>query len=114
MERGYQQSDSSADGCQGTGKNKLADKLLMLMQREREYLQLHRDTTVQSQHVEPGGCAALRRHSNSKHADPPGSGPITDDLAASGERRDQVGRLAAGAVDRPLPQLWTNCRQHQL
>ena len=35
-------------GNQGVGKNKLADKLLMLMQREREYLQLHRDTTVQS------------------------------------------------------------------
>ena len=35
-------------GNQGTGKNKLTDKLLMLMQREREYLQLHRDTTVQS------------------------------------------------------------------
>ena len=35
-------------GNQGVGKNKLADKLLMLMHREREYLQLHRDTTVQS------------------------------------------------------------------
>eukprot|EP00729_Bicosta_minor_P004263 gene4263-23013_t len=35
-------------GNQGVGKNKLTDKLLMLMQREREYVQLHRDTTVQA------------------------------------------------------------------
>ena len=33
-------------GNQGVGKNKLTDKLLMLLQREREYIQLHRDTTV--------------------------------------------------------------------
>ena len=33
-------------GNQGVGKNKLADRLLQLMRREREYIQLHRDTTV--------------------------------------------------------------------
>ena len=35
-------------GNQGVGKNKLTDKLLMLLHREREYVQLHRDTTVGS------------------------------------------------------------------
>ncbi|CAK0849190.1 unnamed protein product [Prorocentrum cordatum] len=35
-------------GNQGTGKNKLADRLLQLLGQEREYVQLHRDTTVQS------------------------------------------------------------------
>lgn len=35
-------------GNQGVGKNKLIDRLLELMQRPREYLQLHRDTTVHS------------------------------------------------------------------
>lgn len=35
-------------GNQGVGKNKLIDRLLMLLHREREYLQLHRDTTVGS------------------------------------------------------------------
>ncbi|ALC48679.1 c12.2 [Drosophila busckii] len=35
-------------GNQGVGKNKLIDRLLELMRRPREYLQLHRDTTVQS------------------------------------------------------------------
>ena len=35
-------------GNQGVGKNKLTDRLLMLMQKEREYVQLHRDTTVQA------------------------------------------------------------------
>ncbi|XP_017481252.1 PREDICTED: von Willebrand factor A domain-containing protein 8 [Rhagoletis zephyria] len=35
-------------GNQGVGKNKLIDKLLQLMNKAREYLQLHRDTTVHS------------------------------------------------------------------
>jgi len=33
-------------GNQGTGKNKLVDNLLQLLRWEREYIQLHRDTTV--------------------------------------------------------------------
>jgi MoxR-like ATPase len=40
-------------GSQGVGKNKLCDRLLGLMQREREYIQLHRDTTVQGLTVQP-------------------------------------------------------------
>ena len=39
-------------GTQGTGKNKLADRLLQVTGREREYMQLHRDSTVQSLTVE--------------------------------------------------------------
>ena len=35
-------------GYQGVGKNKVIDYLLHLMNCEREYVQLHRDTTVQS------------------------------------------------------------------
>lgn len=35
-------------GNQGVGKNKLADRMLELLGKEREYMQLHRDTTVQS------------------------------------------------------------------
>ncbi|KAL1924595.1 uncharacterized protein VTP21DRAFT_4249 [Calcarisporiella thermophila] len=35
-------------GNQGVGKNKLADYFLQLLQLPREYIQLHRDTTVQS------------------------------------------------------------------
>eukprot|EP00434_Breviolum_minutum_P021612 symbB.v1.2.019075.t2/scaffold1542.1/size112718/10 len=35
-------------GNQGVGKNKLADHLLCLLRCERQYIQLHRDTTVQS------------------------------------------------------------------
>jgi MoxR-like ATPase len=35
-------------GNQGTGKNKLIDRLLHLLQWPREYMQLHRDTSVQS------------------------------------------------------------------
>ena len=34
-------------GNQGVGKNKLADRFLELINRPREYLQLHRDSTVQ-------------------------------------------------------------------
>ena len=40
-------------GNQGVGKNKLVDQMLNLLQREREYIQLHRDTTVQSLTVLP-------------------------------------------------------------
>ena len=35
-------------GNQGVGKNKLVDRFLGLLQQEREYIQLHRDTSVQS------------------------------------------------------------------
>lgn len=35
-------------GNQGVGKNKLADRMLQWMQLPREYIQLHRDTTVQN------------------------------------------------------------------
>lgn len=40
-------------GNQGVGKNKLTDRLLMLLNREREYIQLHRDTTVGSLTLSP-------------------------------------------------------------
>ena len=40
-------------GNQGVGKNRLIDRLLSLMNRPREYIQLHRDTTVQSLTVQP-------------------------------------------------------------
>jgi von Willebrand factor A domain-containing protein 8 len=40
-------------GNQGVGKNKLVDQMLSLLQKEREYIQLHRDTTVQSLTVLP-------------------------------------------------------------
>ena len=33
-------------GNQGTGKNKITDRLLQLLKLEREYMQLHRDTTI--------------------------------------------------------------------
>ncbi len=41
-------------GNQGTGKNKLVDRVLQLLQRPREYIQLHRDSTVASvlQHIQ--------------------------------------------------------------
>lgn len=35
-------------GNQGVGKNKLVDQMLHLLRREREYIQLHRDSTLQS------------------------------------------------------------------
>eukprot|EP00736_Rhodelphis_marinus_P009306 Rmarinus@m.17489 len=40
-------------GNQGTGKNKVTDRLLELLGREREYMQLHRDSTVQSLTLAP-------------------------------------------------------------
>ena len=40
-------------GNQGTGKNKLTDHLLSILKWEREYMQLHRDTTVGALTVQP-------------------------------------------------------------
>uniref|UniRef100_A0A1I8FUD4 von Willebrand factor A domain-containing protein 8 n=1 Tax=Macrostomum lignano TaxID=282301 RepID=A0A1I8FUD4_9PLAT len=40
-------------GNQGVGKNKLADHFLRLLRRPREYVQLHRDTTVHSLTLQP-------------------------------------------------------------
>jgi MoxR-like ATPase len=40
-------------GNQGVGKNKLTDRFLELLEYPREYIQLHRDTTVQSLLVQP-------------------------------------------------------------
>ncbi|ESN95825.1 hypothetical protein HELRODRAFT_193483 [Helobdella robusta] len=40
-------------GNQGVGKNKIADRFLQLLNKPREYIQLHRDTTVQSLTVQP-------------------------------------------------------------
>ncbi|PKU36083.1 von willebrand factor a domain-containing protein 8 [Limosa lapponica baueri] len=38
---------------EGVGKNKIVDRFLHLLNRPREYLQLHRDTTVQSLTLQP-------------------------------------------------------------
>jgi MoxR-like ATPase len=40
-------------GNQGVGKNKLVDRLLQLMNAERDYVQLHRDSTIQSLTLTP-------------------------------------------------------------
>ncbi|KAJ8030585.1 von Willebrand factor A domain-containing protein 8 [Holothuria leucospilota] len=40
-------------GNQGVGKNKLVDRFLHLMNRPRQYIQLHRDTTVQTLTLQP-------------------------------------------------------------
>ncbi|KAG5885894.1 hypothetical protein JTB14_019153 [Gonioctena quinquepunctata] len=40
-------------GNQGVGKNKIADRFLELLNRPREYIQLHRDTTVQTLTTQP-------------------------------------------------------------
>ena len=40
-------------GNQGVGKNKVVDRLLQLLNRPREYIQLHRDTTVQTLTQQP-------------------------------------------------------------
>uniref|UniRef100_A0A8C1K5M8 von Willebrand factor A domain-containing protein 8 n=1 Tax=Cyprinus carpio TaxID=7962 RepID=A0A8C1K5M8_CYPCA len=41
------------ENVQGVGKNKIVDRFLHLMNRPREYLQLHRDTTVQTLTLQP-------------------------------------------------------------
>uniref|UniRef100_A0A667G105 von Willebrand factor A domain-containing protein 8 n=1 Tax=Lynx canadensis TaxID=61383 RepID=A0A667G105_LYNCA len=41
------------DNIQGVGKNKIVDRFLHLLNRPREYIQLHRDTTVQTLTLQP-------------------------------------------------------------
>lgn len=53
-------------GNQGVGKNKLADRFLYLLSRPREYIQLHRDTTVQSLTIQP-----VVREGRIQHEDSP-------------------------------------------
>ena len=48
-------------GAQGVGKNKLVDALLSLLRCEREYVQLHRDTTVASLTLAPAVTAGRVR-----------------------------------------------------
>ena len=52
-------------GRQGVGKNKLTDKLLQLLQAEREYVQLHRDSTVASLTTQPTLVRGVIHHEDS-------------------------------------------------
>ena len=52
-------------GRQGVGKNKLTDKMLQLLNAEREYVQLHRDTTVGSLTYAPVLEAGVIRYEDS-------------------------------------------------
>ncbi|KAJ3641597.1 hypothetical protein Zmor_028097 [Zophobas morio] len=52
-------------GNQGVGKNKIIDRFLELMNRPREYIQLHRDTTVQTLTTQPTVRDGLLVHEDS-------------------------------------------------
>jgi MoxR-like ATPase len=52
-------------GNQGVGKNKIVDRFLYLLNRPREYLQLHRDTTVQTLTLQPTVQAGIIKYEDS-------------------------------------------------
>lgn len=52
-------------GNQGVGKNKIVDRFLGLLNRPREYIQLHRDTTVQTLTTQPTVKDGLLIHEDS-------------------------------------------------
>ncbi|CAH0553600.1 unnamed protein product [Brassicogethes aeneus] len=52
-------------GNQGVGKNKIVDRFLQLLNRPREYIQLHRDTTVQTLTTQPTVKDGLLVHEDS-------------------------------------------------
>lgn len=52
-------------GNQGVGKNKIVDRFLGLLNRPREYIQLHRDTTVQTLTIQPTVKDGLLIHEDS-------------------------------------------------
>uniref|UniRef100_A0A183C171 VWFA domain-containing protein n=1 Tax=Globodera pallida TaxID=36090 RepID=A0A183C171_GLOPA len=52
-------------GNQGVGKNKVTDRLLEILDRPRKYIQLHRDTTVQSLTVQSTVVDGILRYEDS-------------------------------------------------
>uniref|UniRef100_A0A915CPU8 VWFA domain-containing protein n=1 Tax=Ditylenchus dipsaci TaxID=166011 RepID=A0A915CPU8_9BILA len=52
-------------GNQGVGKNKIADRFLQLTNRPRQYMQLHRDSTVQSLTVQTTIVNGILKHEDS-------------------------------------------------
>ncbi|KAI6205157.1 Von Willebrand factor A domain-containing protein 8 [Aphelenchoides besseyi] len=52
-------------GNQGVGKNKVTDRFLQLIKRPRKYMQLHRDTTVQSLTVQTTVVDGVLKHEDS-------------------------------------------------
>lgn len=52
-------------GNQGVGKNKIVDRFLELLNRPREYIQLHRDTTVQTLTTQPTVIDGILVHEDS-------------------------------------------------
>lgn len=52
-------------GNQGVGKNKIVDRFLELLNKPREYIQLHRDTTVQTLTIQPTIKDGLLIHEDS-------------------------------------------------
>lgn len=52
-------------GNQGVGKNKIVDRFLELLNRPREYIQLHRDTTVQTLTSQPTVKDGILKHDDS-------------------------------------------------
>ena len=82
-------------GNQGVGKNKLADRLLQLLRCEREYIQLHRDTTVQALTSSPtlrGGVIVLEDSPLVRAAREPARGTTADGRGGTpGHPRAPVG-----------------------
>lgn len=86
-------------GNQGVGKNKLADRLLQLLQQEREYIQLHRDVSsitftirygcIYIISIEMYGLTLLLFFVD--------DGANADARAVAHRRPDRVGGLASGA-----------------
>jgi midasin (ATPase involved in ribosome maturation) len=52
-------------GNQGVGKNKITDRFLQLIKRPRQYMQLHRDTTVQALTIQTTVSEGILRYEDS-------------------------------------------------
>jgi MoxR-like ATPase len=106
-------------GNQGVGKNKITDRLLELLQLEREYQQLHRDTTVSSLtlspslkegrvHYEDSALVRAAQHGRVLVIDEADKAPlevvaVLKGLVAEGEMALSDGRLIVASIPPDTP-----------
>jgi MoxR-like ATPase len=89
-------------GAQGTGKNKLTDEFVRLVNRECNFVQLHRDTTLQSLTTAPTLDAGRLRMVDSPVVEAVVAGRVLVVDEADKAPREVVAALRALAADRAL------------
>ncbi|KAH9010140.1 AAA domain-containing protein [Lactarius hengduanensis] len=99
-------------GNQGVGKNKIIDRLCQLLQRPREYIQLHRDSTVQQLMFQTTLERGVIRHTDSPllRAVAHGRVLVVDEADKAPEHVVAIFRSLAGQGELTLSDGWRLAR----